>query len=270
MFSYVDPSIKTWLLEQDKLFCVTKEGTRCAPDSTSEAPFISMVGPVPLPLPLAHGEETFEWYSWVRNSDLHRIEDAVNTVREQGAKHLFDVLTLHMAVNSILVFGELAKAHRPLVRIHSNCLTGDVFGSKRCDCGPQFREALEQVVQEGVGAVVYMAGHEGRGIGLWAKAVTYLLQDAGYDTYQANQKLGLPNDSRSFFDAGRILKYFLGPKPTIRMLGNNPLKREHLEQSGLTIAEQVPLIKGVNQHNARYLNAKRQHGHTIPKEMLET
>ncbi len=119
------------------------------------------------------------------------------------------------------------------MRVHSSCLTGDVFGSVRCECGPQLEGALERITAEpGGGLLVYMAGHEGRGIGLWAKAATYLLQDAGEDTYQANRSLGLPDDSRDFTDAGALLHHFVGDKP-MRLLTNNPKKVQDLTRMGL-------------------------------------
>jgi GTP cyclohydrolase II len=168
----------------------------------------------------------------------------------------------------VLVHGDLAAAASPLVRVHSNCLTGDVFGSLRCDCGPQFAAAIDRVTAEEAGAIVYMAGHEGRGIGLWAKAITYLLQDAGHDTYEANVRLGLPADSRDFGDAGRVLRYLRGGRPEIRLLGNNPAKGRDLEALGLRVVEQVPLVTGITRYNVRYLAAKRGQGHLIPAESL--
>jgi GTP cyclohydrolase II len=173
-----------------------------------------------------------------------------------------------MHVNSILLYGDLASTEAPLVRVHSNCLTGDVFHSMRCDCGPQLDGALAAIIEHGAGALIYMAGHEGRGIGLWAKAITYLLQDAGQDTYQANEHLGLPADSRDFTDAGRVLQYFLGKSNKIRLLGNNPMKRKDLEKVDLEIVEQVPLVTGVTPFNVRYLGSKREHGHAIPEDVL--
>jgi GTP cyclohydrolase II len=264
MFSYVDPSVKAQLLREGKLVFIDEHGRRCEPGVAQPPPFISIVGPVPLPLRLGERSETFQWYSAVRHSEISRIEQIVDEVRDNGPRMLFALLADHMAVNSVLLFGDFAGADAPFVRVHSNCLTGDVFGSMRCDCGPQLRRAMEVVVAEGVGAVVYMSGHEGRGIGLWAKAITYLLQDAGNDTYQANERLGLPADSRDFSDAGRLLRYFRGDATRIRLLGNNPLKREALELAGLEVVEQRPLVEGVNPFNARYLASKREHGHLIP------
>ena len=113
-----------------------------------------------------------------------------------------------------------------------------------------------------------MAGHEGRGIGLWAKAITYLLQDAGHDTYQANERLGLPTDSRDFSDAARVINYFRGTGSRVRLMANNPAKREALEEMGIEVVEQVPIVSGVTRYNARYLKAKRRHGHLIDADAI--
>jgi len=269
MFAYVDPTIKQQLLAGGKLFDLDESGAECPSSQTDPPPFVSVVGPVPLPVRVAEGFSTFRWYAWVRHSDLHRIEQVVEQVRAEGPRMLYALVSNHMAVNSILLYGEFAAAEAPLVRVHSNCLTGDVFHSMRCDCGPQLDAALARIVDEGVGALVYMAGHEGRGIGLWAKAITYLLQDAGQDTYQANEQLGLPADSRDFTDAGRVLRYFRQGKLRIRLLGNNPMKRDDLVKMGLEVVEQSPLVAGVTAYNVRYLGSKREHGHTIPATALE-
>lgn len=268
MFAYVDPAVKTELLRQGKLIYLDEAGKRCEPQAGGPDPFLSVVGPVPLPVTVASKRVIFQWYAWVRRSDLDRIEGVVDQVRRDGPRELFALLTDHMAVNSTLVLGDFEHADAPLVRVHSNCLTGDVFGSMRCDCGPQLAGALERIDREGVGALVYMAGHEGRGIGLWAKAITYLLQDAGHDTYQANEKLGLPTDSRDFSDAGRILLYFRGGRRAIRLLGNNPMKRQSLEEMGLEVREHTPLVTGITPFNVRYLSSKREHGHIIPADAL--
>jgi GTP cyclohydrolase II len=268
MFAYVDPSIQEELLRTGKLFSLDAQGRRCEPGSATTEPFLHVVGPVPLPVTVAATTEVFRWYAWVRRSDLHRIEQVVHRVRHEGPKELFALLTDHMSVNSILLYGDFAGARAPLVRVHSNCLTGDVFGSMRCDCGPQLDTALERIRDAGAGALVYMAGHEGRGIGLWAKAITYLLQDAGQDTYQANERLGLPADSRDFSDAGRILTHFRAPHNDLRLMGNNPMKRQALEAAGLVV-EQETLVAGVNEYNARYLGSKREHGHMIPAAALD-
>ncbi len=266
MFAYVDPSVKRDLLRDGKLIFLDEKGVLC---DGAHKPFISVVGPVPLPVGVCEGEPRFRWYAWVKDSDLNRIENVVEQIRTEGPRMLYALVSDYMAVNSVLVYGDFANAEAPLVRVHSNCLTGDVFGSMRCDCGPQLQGALGQIQKEGVGALVYMAGHEGRGIGLWAKAITYLLQDAGQDTYQANEKLGLPADSRDFRDAGRIVRYFRGKKNDIRLLGNNPLKRHAMEEMGLDVVAQEVQVTGLTRFNVRYLQSKRKKGHIIPEEALK-
>ena len=156
-----------------------------------------------------------------------------------------------------------------MVRVHSNCLTGDVFGSQRCECGPQLSSAIARISEDPAGGyLVYMAGHEGRGIGLWAKAATYLLQDAGEDTYQANRSLGLPDDSRDFTDAGILLKYFIGNEP-FRLLTNNPKKINDLAELGLNKVTSVKHVIGVSDWNRRYLHAKRDWGHQLGDDDIE-
>jgi 3,4-dihydroxy 2-butanone 4-phosphate synthase / GTP cyclohydrolase II len=162
-----------------------------------------------------------------------------------------DLLTGHEHV--ALVAGHPA-ASGALVRVHSECLTGDAFGSSRCDCGPQLDAALDAVAAEG-GAVVYLRGHEGRGIGLLAKLAAYQLQDAGLDTVAANVAQGLPVDAREYGAAAAILTD-LG-LDQIRLLTNNPAKVAGLAEHGVTAALRVPLQVGENPHNHDYLTAKR-------------
>ena len=160
-----------------------------------------------------------------------------------------------------LVKGHVAGKKNVLVRVHSECLTGDVFGSKRCDCGPQLRQAMRQVAEEGRGAIVYMR-QEGRGIGLASKLKAYKLQEQGYDTVEANRKLGYPMDLREYGLGAQIL-CDLGLK-TIRLLTNNPKKVVGLEGYGLEIVEQVPIRVKPNPHNAKYLRVKREKlGHRL-------
>jgi GTP cyclohydrolase II len=169
----------------------------------------------------------------------------------------------------VLVVAEPQQAESPLVRVHSSCLTGDVFGSERCECGPQLIGAADRIANDPAGGLlIYMAGHEGRGIGLWAKAATYLLQDAGEDTYQANRSLGLPDDSRDFSDAAALIRFFLGDRP-IRLLTNNPKKLEDLAAHGVTRITPVKHVAGVGDWNRRYLAAKRDWGHRIGSEDLD-
>jgi 3,4-dihydroxy 2-butanone 4-phosphate synthase / GTP cyclohydrolase II len=152
----------------------------------------------------------------------------------------------------------------PLVRVHSECLTGDAFGSLRCDCGPQLHAAMEQVAAEG-GVVVYLRGHEGRGIGLLPKLAAYALQDQGRDTVQANLDLGWPADRREYGAAAAILEDLgIGP---VNLLTNNPAKVTGLRAEGLDIADVRPLEVGRNPHNATYLQTKEQEmGHRFGQD----
>ncbi len=170
-----------------------------------------------------------------------------------------------------LVYGDpadLEGGEAVLCRVHSECLTGDVFGSSRCDCGPQLDEALERIVAHGSGVVVYLRGHEGRGIGLLAKLQAYELQDGGRDTVDANLDLGLPADARHYGAATQILKD-LGVR-SVRLLTNNPAKTEGLEEYGVHVVERVGLTPHPNDHNLDYLRTKRDRmGHVLPDLRLE-
>lgn len=148
----------------------------------------------------------------------------------------------------------------PLVRPHSECLTGDVFGSERCDCGPQLREAVERIAAEG-GFLLYLR-QEGRGIGLYAKLDAYALQDAGLDTYEANLALGRGEDERDYTVAAQMLHAVGATR--IRLLSNNPDKAVQLEALGIQVAERIPTEVHLSEANTRYLQAKRDHtAHTI-------
>ena len=164
----------------------------------------------------------------------------------------------HMA----LVYGDIDAAQDVLVRVHSECLTGDVFGSMRCDCGPQLEAALAKVAAEGAGIVVYLRGHEGRGIGLGHKIRAYALQENGRDTVDANLELGLPVDSREYGIGAQIL-VDLGVT-SMRLMTNNPIKYGGLEGFGLNIVERVPLESSPTEFNIEYLRTKRERlGHML-------
>jgi 3,4-dihydroxy 2-butanone 4-phosphate synthase/GTP cyclohydrolase II len=154
-----------------------------------------------------------------------------------------------------LVKGPIDPSKPALVRVHSECLTGDVFGSRRCDCGSQLHRALRQIAENGHGVLVYMR-QEGRGIGLPAKIHAYKLQEQGLDTVEANKKLGFPPDLRDYGTGAQILAD-LGIKK-IRLLTNNPRKVVGLEGYGLEIVERVAIRPDPNEHNARYLKTKKK------------
>ena len=160
-----------------------------------------------------------------------------------------------------LVKGKMNKQRRTLVRVHSECLTGDVFRSQRCDCGPQLQQAMKQVSDAGHGVILYMR-QEGRGIGLAPKIKAYKLQQDGYDTVEANEKLGFPMDLREYGIGAQILAD-LGIKK-IKLLTNNPKKIVGLEGYGLEIVQQVPIRVKANKHNKKYLKTKREKlGHLL-------
>jgi 3,4-dihydroxy 2-butanone 4-phosphate synthase/GTP cyclohydrolase II len=170
--------------------------------------------------------------------------------------------TDHIAV----VSGDLTE-EAPLVRVHSECLTGEAFGSQKCECGPQLDAALERIDKDG-GVVIYMRGHEGRGIGLINKLRAYSLQERGLDTVDANLALGLPADARDYAAAGGILAD-LGVD-SVRLLTNNSDKVKQLRELGLDIVEQVPLLVGVGANNHQYLATKRDRmGHIISAAELD-
>jgi 3,4-dihydroxy 2-butanone 4-phosphate synthase / GTP cyclohydrolase II len=172
-------------------------------------------------------------------------------------------ITVDDSEHVVLVHGDIGGDEPVLTRVHSECLTGDVFGSRRCDCGPQLDEALALIGAEGRGVVVYLRGHEGRGIGLVAKLQAYQLQDGGRDTVDANLDLGLPADARHYGTATQILRD-LGVR-SVRLLTNNPDKVTNLEEYGVPVAERVPLTTRPNDHNIAYLLTKRDRmGHQLP------
>ena len=161
-----------------------------------------------------------------------------------------------------LVMGDIGDGEGVLTRVHSECLTGDVFGSLRCDCGEQLDYALAMVAEEGRGVVLYIRGHEGRGIGLLHKLAAYRLQDEGFDTVDANVNLGLPVDSRDYGVGSQIL-YDIGVR-SMRLLTNNPVKRAAIEGYGLSIQERIPISLPANDENRGYLRAKADRlGHEL-------
>jgi 3,4-dihydroxy 2-butanone 4-phosphate synthase/GTP cyclohydrolase II len=161
-----------------------------------------------------------------------------------------------------LVKGTIKASEPTLVRVHSECLTGDIFASRRCDCGSQLHAAMKQIEKAGKGVIVYMRGHEGRGIGLHGKIMAYKLQEQGLDTVEANLKLGFPMDLRDYGIGAQIISD-LGVRK-IRLMTNNPRKVVGLGGHKLTITEQVPIKSIPNPQNARYLETKKKKmGHKL-------
>jgi 3,4-dihydroxy 2-butanone 4-phosphate synthase/GTP cyclohydrolase II len=193
----------------------------------------------------------------VRRSGMATMPTAHGLWRIIGYRSIFSEID-HMA----LLYGTPERGEGVLTRIHSECLTGDVFGSKRCDCGEQLELSMDMIRADGCGVVIYLRGHEGRGIGLSSKIESYELQDYGYDTVDANCLLGLPIDARDYSAAYGILKDL--EVGSIRQLTNNPAKVKGLRECGVRIKRRVPLVIAPNASNARYLETKRvKMGHAI-------
>ena len=163
--------------------------------------------------------------------------------------------------HSLLYTGDLSGTESPLVRIHSECLTGDAFGSMKCDCGPQLKTAMRKIQEAGCGAIVYLR-QEGRGIGLHSKIQAYALQDIGYDTLDANLALGLPADARDYTIAAKMLADAGVNK--VRLMTNNPMKIQGLRDNGIEVDRRVEHISGVSIENIDYLSTKgKRMGHIL-------
>ena len=163
--------------------------------------------------------------------------------------------------HAVLYLGDLSEG-APMVRIHSECLTGDAFHSLRCDCGPQLHASMKAIQEAGHGAIVYMR-QEGRGIGLYSKMQAYALQDEGYDTLDANLALGLPGDARRYDFAAEML-YTMGVQ-SVQLVTNNPDKRDQLTQFGIDVMDRIPIIVGACAQNQDYLHTKAARmGHLLP------
>jgi 3,4-dihydroxy 2-butanone 4-phosphate synthase/GTP cyclohydrolase II len=202
-----------------------------------------------------------------RRTETHvqRLAETALPTRHGGFTAFGYRITVDGSEHVALVYGDPARLtddEPVLTRVHSECLTGDVFGSERCDCGPQLDEAMDLIVKEGRGVVIYLRGHEGRGIGLLAKLQAYQLQDGGRDTVDANLDLGLPADARHYGAATQVLRD-LGVR-SVRLLTNNPAKTSGLESYGIPVVERVPLTPRPNDHNIAYLLTKRDRmGHQL-------
>lgn len=200
-------------------------------------------------------------YRIANETHIERVVD-VNLPTDLGNFQLFAYKDRNTDMDHlVLVKGEWKEDEPILVRVHSSCLTGDIFGSCRCDCGPQLHKAMEMIEKEGKGVIVYM-NQEGRGIGLVNKLKAYKLQEEGYDTYEANVKLGFKPDERDYGVGAQMLRD-LGVRK-MRLMSNNPKKRTGLIGYGLEIVENIPLEIESNEHNASYLKVKRdKFGHNL-------
>ncbi|GAA3946500.1 MAG: GTP cyclohydrolase-2 [Pseudoclavibacter caeni] len=188
-----------------------------------------------------------------------RIPTEHGTFRVRGYRDLATGAD-HLAIVSTAPIGD-----PPLVRVHSECLTGEVLGSLKCECGPQLHAALDRIDADG-GVVIYLRGHEGRGIGLLEKLRAYRLQEDGLDTVDANRALGHADDEREYGAAAAVLAD-LGID-RVRLMTNNPLKRQDLERHGIAVTELVPIVVGENAANQAYLETKRDRmGHLLPADL---
>jgi GTP cyclohydrolase II len=219
---------------------------------------IYLVGPIRLPVNLYGETVVFQWYCWLNcdevTEDFERIIDKLSSVN-----------LAEFQQSSVLIYGDFEYADDAIMRMHSICHTGDIFGSKRCDCGFQLKQSMKMIVEHGDGALFYLANHEGRGIGLFSKAMAYILQENGYDTVEANQALGFVDDSRNYSDAIRVLKA-LRTKP-VTLITNNPKKLDALKNSGLPVSGRKPLWGDISEYNEKYLETKiNRSGHMKEEE----
>lgn len=214
---------------------------------------IYLVGPIKLPVNLYGETVIFKWYCWLNceevTEDFEKIIDKLSSVSLAEYQQ-----------SSVLAYGDFEYGDNAIIRMHSICHTGDIFGSKRCDCGYQLKQSMKKIVDHGTGALVYLANHEGRGIGLFSKALAYILQENGYDTVEANRALGFVDDARDYTDAIKVLKA-LRSKP-VTLITNNPKKLKALENSGLPVSGREPLWGDVSEYNEKYLETKvKRSGH---------
>ncbi|MET3729831.1 GTP cyclohydrolase II [Fictibacillus halophilus] len=214
---------------------------------------IYLVGPIRLPVNLYGDTVVFNWYCWLEGCE--QTENFEEVIEKLSSANLAEYQQ-----SSVLVYGDFAYNDEALIRMHSICHTGDIFGSKRCDCGYQLKQSMKMIVEHGTGALFYLANHEGRGIGLFSKAMAYLLQESGQDTVEANESLGFVDDSRNYEDAIEVLKA-LRSKP-VTLITNNPKKLEALHQAGLSVTSRAPIWGDVSEYNEKYLQTKiKRSGH---------
>jgi len=234
-----------------KITDVLKHKVRYIQDTNQS---LYLAGPIKLPVNL-HGEtHIFQWYCWVPSDALPNTTPEQELPIEALVARLSQASLAEMQQSSVLVYGDFEHADDAIIRFHSICHTGDIFGSKRCDCGFQLRQSMQMIVKQGAGALFYLANHEGRGIGLFSKALAYLLQEEGLDTVEANLQLGFSDDSRNYEEAILVLQS-LRSNP-VTLITNNPRKLQALQQSGANLSGRVPLWGDVSEFNERYLETK--------------
>ncbi|OBZ18053.1 GTP cyclohydrolase [Bacillus sp. FJAT-27264] len=213
-----------------------------------------LVGPITLPVNLDGETVTFKWYNWLKVTDEELLQEDSPEATEALIKRLSSLNLAEGQQSSVLVYGDFEGSEDALIRMHSICHTGDIFGSKRCDCGFQLHQSMKMIVENGSGALFYLANHEGRGIGLFSKAMAYILQEEGYDTVEANLELGFADDSRNYSGAISVLQH-LRHKP-VTLITNNPRKLEALKAAGMNVVKRVPLWGDVSSFNEKYLRTK--------------
>lgn len=208
---------------------------------------IYLVGPIKLPINLYDETVEFKWYCWLNCNEV--TEDFEKIIEKLSSINLAEYQQ-----SSVLIYGDFENDDDAIIRMHSICHTGDIFGSKRYDCGYQLKQSLKMIVEHGTGALFYLANHEGRGIGLFSKAMAYILQENGYDTVDANEALGFVDDARNYSDAIKVIKA-LRSKP-VTLITNNPRKLHALQKSGLIVSSREPLWGDISEFNKKYLETK--------------
>ena len=235
---------------QPEVFSVLKDKIQMIKTGESA---IYLVGPIRLPVNLYGETVEFQWYCWLNLDEV--TEDYESIIEKLSSSNLAEYQQ-----SSVLVYGDFKNSDDALIRMHSICHTGDIFGSKRCDCGFQLKQSMKRIADHGSGALFYLANHEGRGIGLFSKAMAYVLQENGYDTVEANESLGFVDDSRNYGDAIAVLRK-LRTKP-VTLMTNNPKKIDAIEKAGLEIAGRTSLWGDESEYNSNYLETKiKRSGH---------
>lgn len=221
---------------------------------------IYLVGPIRMPVNLYNETVIFQWYCWLNCDEA--TEDYEKIIEKLSSSNLAE-----LQQSSVLVYGDFSEGPEALIRMHSICHTGDIFGSKRCDCGYQLKQSMKMIADHGTGALFYLANHEGRGIGLFSKSMAYILQENGYDTVEANENLGFEDDTRNYSDAIKVLRA-LRSKP-VKLITNNPKKIEALKNAGLKVSGRQPLWGDISEFNEDYLMTKIKRSGHLEEEALK-